>query len=485
MMWMVTGLPQSRAVHPAAIPAQAVVKAVEVADSSAGKEILLRIDGHYTFRIIQTPEGKVYIDVQGAKIGTKQLAGNHLIEYTDASGHPVVRVEIPAVSQQPLMVKQDASGLRLQFAPAGQPPSPNPTSAAQSAVPSGGATKKALLVSNVSVAQGSEGSVTIEIATTGPAPFHVVRFDHPDRLVVDLQGARNGLHRNSISVSSPLVKDVRVGQFRDQGPEVVRVVADLSGDSVFEARAFTGGVRIQVKPRPKAASGTIGAAPGPKLETPKGRDNARPLQKSAPAGRGPESARGAVPNEPAENRPSQNSNPVASPELKKTDNPQKENPQPVPVLDDILRFLFGPGTPAPGTTASPAKQTALPPATRPAQPALVSDVSVKPGSAGEITIDVALTTSLPFKVLRIASPDRFVVDVEGARLRFPRKSILVGSQAVKDVRVGQFQKDNPGVVRVVVDLSDNPVCDAHAYASGVRIEVKPRGLGTDASGKTR
>lgn len=482
---MVTGLPQSHAAHPAAIPAQAIVKGVEVADSSAGKEILLRIDGHYTFRTIQTPEGKVYIDVQGAKIGTKHLAGCHLIEYRDANGHPVVRVEILALSQEPLMVKQEASGLRLQFAPAGQPPSSNPTSVAQSAVTSGGATKEALLVSDVSVAQGSGGSVTIEIVTTGPAQFHVLRFDHPDRLVVDLQGARNGLHRNSIPVSSPLVRDVRVGQFRDKGSEVVRVVADLSGHSVFEAQAFTGGVRIQVKPRLEAASGAIRAAPGPKLETPKGRDNARPLQQSAPAGGGPESARGEVPNEPAANRLSRNSNPVASPELKKTDNPQKESPQPVPVLDDILRLLFGPDTPAPGATASPAKQTALPPGTRSARPALVSDVSVKPGSAGEITIDVALTTSLPFKALRIDRPDRFVVDMEGARFRFPPKSILVGSQAVKDVRVSQFQKDNPGVVRVVVDLSDNPVCDAHAYASGVRIEVKPRGLGADASGKTR
>ena len=482
---MLTGLPQSHAAHPAEIPAQAIVKAVEVADSSAGKEILLRIEGHYTFRTIQTPEGKVYIDVQGAKIGTKQLAGYHLIEYTDASGHHVVRVEIPALNQQPLMVKEEASGLRLQFAPTGQSASSNPASVPQSAVAMSGATKEASVVSDVSVAQAPEGSVTIEIATTGPAPFHVVRFDHPDRLVVDLQGARNGLHRNSIPVSSPLVKDVRVGQFRDKGFEGVRVVADLAGYSVFEARAFTGGVRIEVKPRLRTASVPTEAAPGPRLETPKGRDNARPLQQSIPVGRGPELARGGVPNEPAANRLSRNSNPVASPELKKTENPQKESPQPAPVWDDILRLLFGPDTPAPGATASPAKQTAMPPGTQPARPALVSDLSVKPGSAGEITIEVALTTSLPFKVSRIDRPDRFVVDVEGARFPFPRKSILVGSRGVKDVRVSQFQKGNPGVVRVVVDLLDNPVCDAEAYANGVRVEVKPRGLGADASGRTR
>ena len=483
MTWTVVGVAQSLAAHPAAIPAQATVKAIEVPDSSVGKEILLRIDGQYTFRTIQTPEGKVYIDVQGAKLGTRQLTGYHLIQYTDASGQPVVRIEIPTLSQQPLMAKQEASGLRVQFAPDGQASPSNPTPAAPGAMVPAGDTKAALLVSDVSVTPGSEGGVTIEVATTRSAPFQALRFDHPDRFVVDLQGARSALHRNSIAVSSPVVKDVRVGQFRVKDPEVVRLVVDLSGNPTVVAQAFAGGVRIEVKPRPTAHSRAAATTPAPKQETTKRQEEAHPIQQAVPAREQPDSARVKAPKEPATNRLSRNSNSGASPGSGKTDKPGAENPQAVPVLDDFLRYLFSSDVPSPSNATSPAKQTALSPVNKPKGPATVSAVSVKPGSAGEITIEVALTNPSPFKVSRMDHPDRFVVDVEGATNRLPRKSIHVGSPVVKDVRVGQFHEENTRVARVVVDLSDNPVCDAHAYASGVLIRVRPRRLGADAGSK--
>jgi hypothetical protein len=497
MTWTVVGVAQSRAAHPAVIPAQATVKAIEVADSSVGKEILLRIDGHYTFRTIQTPEGKVYIDVQGAKLGTRQLTGYHLIQYTDASGQPVVRIEIPTLSQQPLMAKQEASGLRLHFAPDGQASPSNPTPGARDAMVPGESTKAALLVSDVSVTPESEGGVTIEVATTKSAPFQTLRFDHPDRFVVDLQGARNALHQNSIVVSSPVVKDVRVRQFRGNDPAVVRLVVDLSGNPLVEARAFTGGLRIEVKPRSTAGSGAVATAPAPKLEPGKRQDEAHPIQQAVPAGERSDSARVKVPREPATNRLSRGSNPGASPGSGKTDKPGAENPQAVPVLDDFLRYLFSPDVPSPSNATSPAKQRTPPPVNQPPpinQPSpvnqpegltTVSAISVKPGSVGEITIEVALTKPSPFKASRFDRPDRFVVDVEGEANRFSRKSIHVGSLVVKDIRVGQFRQENPKVVRVVVDLSGHPVCDAHAYENGVRIRVKPRGLSTDAGDKTR
>jgi type IV pilus assembly protein PilQ len=119
------------------------------------------------------------------------------------------------------------------------------------------------------------------VATTKSATFHVLHFDHPDRLVVDVEGARNGFRRKSIPVSSSVVKDVRVGQFREKNPEVVRVVADLSGNPVFDAHAYAGGVRIEVKPRSMAASRAVAPAPAPKLETAAKRDERKPIQQAA------------------------------------------------------------------------------------------------------------------------------------------------------------------------------------------------------------
>jgi len=53
-------------------------------------------------------------------------------------------------------------------------------------------------------------------------------------------------------------------------------VADLSGNPVFDAHAYAGGVRIEVKPRPMAASRAVAPASAPKLETAAKRDNLKP-----------------------------------------------------------------------------------------------------------------------------------------------------------------------------------------------------------------
>ena len=98
---------------------------------------------------------------------------------------------------------------------------------------------------------------------------------------MDLEGARNRFRLKLIPVSSPVMKDVRVGQFREKDPEVVRVVADLSGNPVFDAHAYEGGVRIEVKPRRLAASQPVAPAPAPKPEAAAQRDEGKPIQQAA------------------------------------------------------------------------------------------------------------------------------------------------------------------------------------------------------------
>jgi type IV pilus assembly protein PilQ len=138
--------------------------------------------------------------------------------------------------------------------------------APQSIAPAKGAEKPAS-VSEILITPGPAGGVTIDVATTKSATFHTYRFDHPDRLVVDIEGMRNAVRRNPIPVSSQVVKEVRVGQFRAKNPEVVRVVADLSGNPLFDARAFAGGVRLEVKPRATAVSRAVAQPAASKKET--------------------------------------------------------------------------------------------------------------------------------------------------------------------------------------------------------------------------
>jgi type IV pilus assembly protein PilQ len=115
-------------------------------------------------------------------------------------------------------------------------------------------------VSEVLVTPKPAGDVTIDVATTQPVKFQVSRFDHPDRLVVDVEGTTNSVPRQLIPVTSAIVKEVRVSQYRAEDPEVVRIVADLSGNPSFEARPADGGIRLEVKPSPRANSPVAAAA---------------------------------------------------------------------------------------------------------------------------------------------------------------------------------------------------------------------------------
>ena len=322
MAWLVAGIPHALAGHPPVIPARATLNSITVADPSVGREVLLRIDGKYSFKTVRTPEGALYVDLQGARVGgispsahwaSGLLAGYRLIEYTDASGEPVVRVEIQTRGQEPLIAVRESSGLRLllgQSAPASGTPTPP---AKEAGPPPGGTTEGPALVSDIVIRPGSSGEVTIDVATTKSAAFHVYQFDHPDRLVVDLEGARNQFRQKSIPVSSPVVKDVRVGQFQEKNPEVVRVVADLSGEIVFDAHAYAGGVRIEVKPRLMAGPRAVAPEPAPNHDTAAKRDERKPIQQAAvvparqvpappahpAAGAAPEPQTGVVPTRPS------------------------------------------------------------------------------------------------------------------------------------------------------------------------------------------
>jgi hypothetical protein len=68
------------------------------------------------------------------------------------------------------------------------------------------------------------------------------------------------------------------------------------------------------------------------------------------------------------------------------------------------------------------------------------------------------------------------VDIEGARNTSPQKSYTVDTVVLKGVRIGQFRAKDPSVVRVVADLKGNPAFDVHSTPSGLRIELRPRGM---------
>ena len=83
--------------------------------------------------------------------------------------------------------------------------------------------QKARTLKNVE-ARGTGDAVQVQIAGDGELSYNAITLEKPSRIVIDLTGVKNKVAKSTIAVDSPIVKRVRVGQFKD---DVARVVVDL------------------------------------------------------------------------------------------------------------------------------------------------------------------------------------------------------------------------------------------------------------------
>jgi type IV pilus assembly protein PilQ len=322
---------------PSATPAS--LKAVASAGPAQPNDVLLRIQGDYTFHTTRATGDTVLVDLRGVRVAGVAKDGKlesgvatdyHLLQYMDASGAPVVRVQLNLREAATLRAVREAGGLRLVFggraesaatetvpattaslAPAVSAKAPVPPSRTLSAGPS--------RVSGVKISSGPSGETFVDIATTGDAPYTVLQLQDPPRLVIDLEGATNAAAK-AYPANSPLLKGVRVGQFRPKDPSVVRVVADLNGDAAFDVHARSGGVRValKAKPRAEAASLATPAAPSKPIEritVPKPDEILTAKEEPAAAAPAPEKA-AETPQVAAAQAPAETPAPAAAPEVK-------------------------------------------------------------------------------------------------------------------------------------------------------------------------
>src|SRR5208283_6216339 len=114
-----------------------------------------------------------------------------------------------------------------------------------------------LLVSDVSFDKQESGQTFVVVETSRIASYHVSTLPSPARLVVDIDGAENNAPQKTYTADTPVLKDVRVGQFHWKDPSIVRVVADLNGDPAYEVHATPVGLRIELRPRGMAKSASL------------------------------------------------------------------------------------------------------------------------------------------------------------------------------------------------------------------------------------
>lgn len=252
----------------------ATLKSVTFSTSPSGAELALLVDGTYSYKTFQASPDTLFIDLAGAKakgVARSQqwvsplFSGYKLLQYQDATGHPVIRVQVDTKQAHPFVVQKDAAKLRLLFGknlpasavPASAPapvPVETPARVAPPASSSG-----PLLVSKVSFDKHESGETFVDIATSRSATYRVTTLPSPARLVVDFEGAQNTSPQRDYPAETAVLKAVRIGQFRAKDPSIVRVVADLNGNPVFDVHATAAGVRIELRPRVSAKSASLTA----------------------------------------------------------------------------------------------------------------------------------------------------------------------------------------------------------------------------------
>jgi type IV pilus assembly protein PilQ len=111
-----------------------------------------------------------------------------------------------------------------------------------------GATAASAVISSVAITQAPQRA-SVRVEGEGRLDAHVSRMQNPERLVLDFSGARLAVDKTVIPGVSEPVRDVRLGQY---GPNVARVVVDLTGVSPYQISHDGTAVVVLFEAQPEA-----------------------------------------------------------------------------------------------------------------------------------------------------------------------------------------------------------------------------------------
>jgi type IV pilus secretin PilQ/predicted competence protein len=234
----------------------ATLQSVDVNKPAAGDELILRIEGDFSFKAFQASQDTILIDLMGVEAGKVAsqaewkdglLKGYSLLQYTNAAHMPVAHLRLSLAHASPFHAEQTAQGLRVAFGEESAPVIASP--ATPSAGTEAATGTSSAEIQKISVTGDAEGQTVVDVATTGRAEYHAFRLPNPERLVVDFEGAHRVPRERVYHAQSAVLRSVRVGQFRAKDPSVVRVVADLVGHPAYEVQREADGVRIVLSSR--------------------------------------------------------------------------------------------------------------------------------------------------------------------------------------------------------------------------------------------
>jgi N-acetylmuramoyl-L-alanine amidase len=186
-----------------------------------------------------------------------------------------------------------------------------------------------------------DGSTRVALELSGPVKFRYRSLPDPERIFIDLTGARLGLPGKGmrvIPVTSELVRQIRAAQTR---PEVIRVVLDLGGPADYEVTQLTNPTRVMVEVRAKApavaASAPAAAPPVPHAAL-EPKPSAPPVSTPAPV---PAAAAAPPVKESPVPRPRASGPKAESADLAAAPKPAKQPPRGLPSMTRALGLKLG------------------------------------------------------------------------------------------------------------------------------------------------
>ncbi|MEA2338410.1 MAG: type pilus assembly protein PilQ, partial [Thermoanaerobaculia bacterium] len=114
---------------------------------------------------------------------------------------------------------------------------------------------------------GVGAAMEVRLATDGDVAYNAFKLEKPSRVVIDLTGVNDKLAKNIINVSDPVVKRIRVSQFKSAPDAVTRVVLDVDEKSTYRVTKSGDALRITFGDAPAVAvTPAPPPAPAPKKE---------------------------------------------------------------------------------------------------------------------------------------------------------------------------------------------------------------------------
>jgi type IV pilus assembly protein PilQ len=109
---------------------------------------------------------------------------------------------------------------------------------------------------------GAGTAMEVRLATDGDVAYNAFKLEKPSRIVIDLTGVSDKLAKNVINVSDPVVKRIRVSQFKSAPEAVTRVVLDVDEKASYHVAKSGGALNITFDAPAVIAT----PAPAPKKE---------------------------------------------------------------------------------------------------------------------------------------------------------------------------------------------------------------------------